>query len=495
MARIVSETSRRISPLWLLAAAIAVLIGFSVICGSVLFSMRRGDDKLAHQTLNNLASSIDGDIARNIELYDLSLRNVANNIMSPELRDVSPAVRQMVLFDHAATARHFGAIQALDADGNVTLDSRTLDPARENDASEDYFTVHQRDPLYGLYISRPTLHQGQYGIVLSRRIASRDGTFLGVVAGFMRYSYFHEMIERLQLEPGDLIAVIRQDGVLIMRSPFDMDVVGRDLSRLPGVRRALASFTGAYVGSAATDGVERLFVWREGSHPLIVMVGRSTDVIFGQWRRQALLIGGAMGGLGLIACLLMAVLAREIGKRATMEDRMAQLAMTDGLTGIGNRRRFDGVLESEWQRALRARTPISLLMIDADHFKAFNDRFGHQAGDLVLCAIAWSMVRHAKRASDCAARYGGEEFALILPGLSLAEAIELGERIRIEVGALERDGLGRITVSVGAACLVPSANTTFGCLIREADAALYAAKARGRDQTYPVAPRRTILAA
>ena len=495
MARIVSETSRRMSPLWLLAAAIAVLIGFSAICGSVLFSMRSGDDKLAHQTLNNLASSIDGDIARNIELYDLSLRNVASNIMSPELHDVSPAVRQMVLFDHAATARHFGAIQALDAEGNVTLDSRTLDPARENDASEDYFTVHRRDPLYGLYISRPTLHQGQYGIVLSRRIAGRDGAFLGVVAGFMRYSYFHEMVERLQLEPGDLIAVLRQDGVLIMRSPFDMDIVGRDLSHLPGVRRALASFTGTHVGSAATDGVERLFVWREGSHPLIVMVGRSTDVIFGQWRRQALQIGGAMGGLGLIACCLIALLAREIGKRASMEDKMAQLAMTDGLTGIGNRRRFDGVLESEWQRALRARTPISLLMIDADHFKAFNDRFGHQAGDLVLCAIAWSMVRHAKRTSDCAARYGGEEFALILPGLSLAEAIELGERIRIEVGALERDGLGRITVSVGAACLVPSANTTFGCLIREADAALYAAKARGRDQTYPVAPLRTILAA
>jgi diguanylate cyclase (GGDEF)-like protein len=225
------------------------------------------------------------------------------------------------------------------------------------------------------------------------------------------------------------------------------------------------------------------------------MVGRSTDVIFGQWRKEALQIGGAMAALGLIACALMLILAREMGKRGEMEDRLARLAMTDGLTGLANRRHFDVVMDKEWQRALRARAPISLLMIDADHFKAFNDNFGHQAGDLVLCGIAWSIARHAKRASDCAARYGGEEFALILPGLSLADAIELGERIRVEVGHLERDGMTTTTISVGAACLVPSSLTTSNDLISNADSALYAAKAHGRNQTWPVAPLQKSLAA
>jgi diguanylate cyclase (GGDEF)-like protein len=494
-ARNTSETTRRISPRWLLAAAAIVVIGFTAICGSVLMSMRRGDEKLANQTLGNLASGIDADIARNVELYDLSLRNVASNMTSPELVEVSRPMRQLILFDHAATARHFGAIQVMDVAGNVTLDSSTLDPKPQNFADDEFFKVHKRDPLFGLYISKPMLHQGGYGIVLSRRIAARDGTFIGVVSGFIRYSYFHEITDRLQLEADDVITVLRQDGVIVMRAPFDMDVIGRDVSRLRGVQKALAYFSGSYVGRASNDDIERLFVWREGSHPLIVMVGRSTDVIYGQWRKDAWQIGGAMGALGLIACALMLILAREMRKRGEMEDKMARLAMTDGLTGLANRRHFDVVIEKEWQRALRNRTPISLLMIDADHFKAFNDNFGHQAGDLVLCGIAWSIARHAKRASDCAARYGGEEFALILPGLSLAEAIELGERIRTEVGSLEREGMSTTTISVGAACLVPSSMTTSNHLISNADSALYAAKAHGRNLTWPAAPQQKSLAA
>lgn len=484
----------RISPRWLMAAAATILIGFSLICASVLFSMRRGDEKLAQQTLSNLASGIDAEIARNIEIYDLSMLNVASNMTSVELVEVSRPVRQMVLFDHAATAQHFGAIQVLDAGGNVTLDSSTLEPKPQSFADARFFTVHKRDPLFGLYISRPMLHNGVYGIVLSRRIAARDGQFLGVVTGFIEYGYFHAIVARLQLEPDDMIAVFRQDGVLIARAPFDENIIGRDLSRLPAVQRSLASFSGSFVGSAASDGVQRLYVWRDSSHPLVVMVGRSTNVIFGQWRKEALQIAGAMGALGLIACALILVLAREMKKRAAMEDEMARLAMTDGLTGLANRRRFDIVIEKEWQRAQRAQAPIALLMIDADHFKAFNDRYGHQAGDLVLCGIAWSIARHGKRASDCAARYGGEEFALILPGLSLPEAIELGERIRREIGGIEREGMTPTTISVGAACLVPSAHNSMMELINKADTALYAAKSLGRNQTYPASARDSLAA-
>jgi len=484
----------RFSPRWLIAAAVTILVGFSLICASVLFSMRRGDEKLAQQTLSNLASSIDAEIARNLELYDMSMRNVAANMTSPELVEVSRQVRQMVLFDYAATARHFGNIQVLDAGGNVTLDSGTLDPQQQNFANAEFFTVHKRDPLFGLYISKPMQHNGAYGIVLSRRIAARDGLFLGVVTGFIHYSYFNEIVARLQLEPSDMISVLRQDGVLIMRAPFNAQLVGRDLSRLPAVQRSLAAFSGTYTSEGASDGVKRVYVWRDSSHPLIVMVGRSTSVIYGQWQKEALQIAGAMGALGLIACVLMLVLAREMKKRAAMEDEMARLAMTDGLTGLANRRRFDIVIEKEWQRAMRAQQPIALLMIDADHFKAFNDRYGHQAGDLVLCGIAWSIARHGKRASDCAARYGGEEFALILPGLTLGDAIDLGERIRREIGSIERDGMTPTTISVGAACLVPSAHNSMMELINKADTALYAAKSLGRNQTYPASARNSLAA-
>src|SRR5262245_47276047 len=107
----------RLSAKLLIVSSVATVIGFSAICASVMFDMRRGEEELARRTLENLASGIDADISRNIELYDLSLRAVAGNLEMPEIRNVSKEIRQLILFDHAATAKHFGSIQVFDADG------------------------------------------------------------------------------------------------------------------------------------------------------------------------------------------------------------------------------------------------------------------------------------------------------------------------------------------------------------------------------------------
>ena len=101
----------RLSAKLLIVSSVVTVLGFSAICASVMFDMRRGEEELARQTLENLASTIDSDISRNVELYDLSLRAVANNMVMPEIRDVSKSIRHLILFDHAATAKHFGAIQ------------------------------------------------------------------------------------------------------------------------------------------------------------------------------------------------------------------------------------------------------------------------------------------------------------------------------------------------------------------------------------------------
>ena len=101
---------RRLSVKLLIASSIATVIGFSAICTSVMLDMRRGEEELARQTLENLAAGIDSDISRNIELYDLSLRNVASNLVTPEIKGVSREIQHLILFDHAATAKHFGAI-------------------------------------------------------------------------------------------------------------------------------------------------------------------------------------------------------------------------------------------------------------------------------------------------------------------------------------------------------------------------------------------------
>jgi diguanylate cyclase (GGDEF)-like protein len=473
----------RLSAKLLIVSSVVTVIGFSAICASVLLDMRHGEEKLARQTLENLASGINADINRNVELYDLSLHAVASGMVLPEIQDVSKSIRQLILFDHAATADHFGAIQVFDAEGQLTVDSATPDPAPQNRADEEFFRVHRDQSDVGLFISRPTLHQGAYAIVLSRRITGADGRFLGVVAGSIRFSYFHELFGRLQLDPDDTIAVLRRDGTMIMRTPFDLDVIGKNLADMPGVKRVLSEPSGSYTGlGAAADTIPRLFIWRDGTRQLVVLVAKPWDSILSLWRTEATRIGAIMLLLILFVLAVTLFLAREISRRAEAEDKLEELATTDALTGLKNRRKFDTEIDSEWRRAARQKLPLALLMIDADHFKSYNDTFGHQAGDQVLIGVAICISDSVRRAGDCAARYGGEEFAVLLPGLSAKEALGVAETIRLKVQQWS-DEPTVTTVSIGVASLTPAATMEWHELLKAADKALYAAKANGRNQS------------
>jgi diguanylate cyclase (GGDEF)-like protein len=456
-----------------------------------MLDMRHGEEELARQTLDNLASGIDADISRNVELYDLSLRAVVSTMLMPEIKDVSKPIRHLILFDHAATAKHFGAIQVFDADGRLTIDASTLDPIEENRGDEEFFQVHYNHPDAGLFISRPMLHRGAYAIVLSRRVTGADGSFLGVVAGSIRFSYFHDLFGRLNLGPDDTITVLRHDATVIMRTPFDLDVIGRSLAHVPGVMRALSEPSGSYTGLGALDGVPRLLVWRDGTRPLVVLVGKPWSSILNLWRTEATRIGAIM--LGLISFVLGVTmfLAREIGRRALAEGKLEELATTDALTGLKNRRKFDAVIDDEWRRATRQKTPLALLMIDADHFKSYNDAFGHQAGDQMLVGIAICITDSVRRAGDCASRYGGEEFAVLLPGLSAVEALRVAETIRLKVQQWSDD----TTVSIGIASLTPAAAMESSVLVNAADRALYAAKANGRNRSVLASMPKLSLAA
>jgi diguanylate cyclase (GGDEF)-like protein len=457
-----------------------------------MLDMRRGQEELAHQTLENLASGIDADISRNIELYDLSLRAVAANMVLPELKDVSKPVRHLILFDHAATANHFGAIQVFDAEGRLTADASTLDPLAEDRSDEEFFTVHRDQPDLGLYISRPMLHRGAYAIVLSRRITGADGRFLGVVVGSIRFSYFHDLFGRLNLGADDSITVLRRDGTVIMRTPFDLDVIGRNLSQLPCVIQALSEPSGSYSG--ALYGRPQLLVWRDGTRPLVVMVGKPWDSIMELWRKEAIQIGAVVMALISFMLAVTLFLAREIGRRAQAEEKLEELATTDALTGLKNRRKFDAELATEWRRAMRHKTPIALLLIDADDFKAYNDTFGHQAGDQVLVGIAICISDSVRRAGDCTARYGGEEFAVLLPGLSATDALATAETIRLKVQGWSDDQTIS-TVSIGVVSVTPVSGMDWTGLVRAADEALYAAKANGRNRSVLASvPRLSLVA-
>lgn len=159
----------------------------------------------------------------------------------------------------------------------------------------------------------------------------------------------------------------------------------------------------------------------------------------------------------------------------------------DGLTGIANRRRFDEYLESEFRRAQRTCSPLSLILLDIDFFKAFNDRYGHQMGDQCLIQVAQALKGNLQRAADLVARYGGEEFAIILPASESEGATFVAEQLRAEIASMRiphADSLiaDHVTISLGVATVTPAVGAQPESLVRAADCALYEAKAQGRNR-------------
>jgi diguanylate cyclase (GGDEF)-like protein/PAS domain S-box-containing protein len=181
-------------------------------------------------------------------------------------------------------------------------------------------------------------------------------------------------------------------------------------------------------------------------------------------------------------------ISRDMTEHKDLENRLAALAISDGLTGLANRRHFDERLQEEWARAKRDGAALSLLLIDVDHFKKFNDQYGHQAGDACLRSVARVLAEQARRPADLAARYGGEEFALLLPNTDPEGCERVGEKVRDALHAFAmlhalNPPSRRVTVSLGGATKLPAGDSAeCTSLVETADRALYAAKDSGRDR-------------
>lgn len=184
---------------------------------------------------------------------------------------------------------------------------------------------------------------------------------------------------------------------------------------------------------------------------------------------------------------LQALVEERTQALAQANERLQVLSHTDALTGLANRRRFDEALEQEWARALRAQTPLALILLDVDVFKHFNDHYGHLAGDACLQALALALAQTGGcREGDVVARFGGEEFVVLLPSTGPSAAEEVAHRIRQAIAALalphEGAPWGIVTVSFGVASLVPRREQAPAELVRRADRALYRAKQSGRNR-------------
>jgi diguanylate cyclase (GGDEF)-like protein len=175
-----------------------------------------------------------------------------------------------------------------------------------------------------------------------------------------------------------------------------------------------------------------------------------------------------------------------------LTDKLRKLSTVDGLTGIANRRSFDDELVRAWRRGQRESSPVALVLVDIDHFKSFNDHYGHLAGDDCLRRVAQVLARSIKRPFDLVARYGGEEFAVLLPDTAAVGAGQVAEEMRQVVERLNTanphaNAVRRVTISAGVAAAVPLTDSQPAGLIAAADGCLYRAKREGRNRVVSTA--------
>ncbi len=236
---------------------------------------------------------------------------------------------------------------------------------------------------------------------------------------------------------------------------------------------------------------------RNAASPRAIMVQTLTTTIPALWWTAIFCHGFVliMVPFGLLQISATLSIARNFGKmllRTMLSEqrlseanaRLTALSATDALTGIGNRRAFDQALQTAWQQAARDGTDLAVLLLDVDHFKSFNDRYGHPAGDFCLQMIGGVLAGGVRRPSDFAARYGGEEFVVLLPATTESGARELGVLLcrLVEEAGLPHIGnpAGHVTVSIGAASMAPAPGEPGAALVALADRALYHAKQSGR---------------
>lgn len=481
-----------------LAFMLLVILTFTAVEGWRAWRDYRQAYATAQDSVINLARATAQHAEDAIRQVDILTGELRERVEGDGLDRIDIPRIHALMIEQAKVMPQLHGLFIYGAEGQWVVTDKDQPPETANNADRDYFIYHRahtdREVRIGKVVrSRST---GELIIPVSRRLNTPAGDFAGVLLGTIKVGYFMDYYGAFKIDDRGALVLAMRDGTILVRRPFDAAVVGQSLKESEIFKRYLPlASVGVAEVKAVVDGTRRLYGYRAlDRYPLVVEAGLSRESFVGPWRADLLKTGlvllvliGLLSGLG-------ALVLRQLRQRIRAEkairlahEAVSDMAMTDSLTGVGNRRRLDMALGQEISRARRLGTSLSLIMLDVDYFKRYNDRYGHAAGDECLRQVAAAIGQALKRPADLAVRYGGEEFTALLPDTDAAGAVSVAEQILAAIRALDLPHsdhpLGKVTASAGVALTTPAREeTTPEGLIKAADAMLYVAKHSGRDR-------------
>jgi PAS domain S-box-containing protein len=310
--------------------AILIVGAAAILCGAIgltswrLFDTREMAIDAAYQVSQNLASTLEVEIRRDLETYALSLQAVVDGLKMPEIGTLTPKLRDAILFDNSSHAPQYGSILVIDEHGALKLSSTARLEAGTDFSDRDFFTMHRDDPDLGIRLSGPYSRttNGDQLLVLSRRINDADGHFAGVVAGALRLKYVEQLFHGIKTDNGAWITLLMTNGTIIARSPYRVQDIGRNLSKAPILQHFLNARAGQFQGPDLASGEMRLFVYKQvGDLPLLISVAVPRAAVLVDWWYKAVIV------CVLVACFIVVIAAigwmlyRELNRRALAEKR------------------------------------------------------------------------------------------------------------------------------------------------------------------------------
>lgn len=457
----------------------------------LVISSRETARNSALELSRKLCSIVVFDLERSNRFYDAQLKSMVTNAEDPRTWKLPADLRARFLFHNLPDDAYVERELLFNAAGKL-IASRESDVSSDLDVHDrDYFQFLQKNPNAGLYHTHPfysRINPDQLMVALTRRVNKPDGSFDGIAWYGIRLFLYQRLFDRINSNIDSEMLILLDDGTVIAKRPYREADVGTNISDLP-VFREISTHDSGWFSGVDKEGVKRLMVYQHvpgGAFPLIALIAPREEDIFADWRRQAFVLMSLSVAFGLVLASGSWVLAFALRDKLLAQRILMQLANTDPLTGLNNRRTLEERLRLEWERSRRRSDFISALFIDIDHFKRFNDIYGHATGDEVLKKVASCIASLARRSDDIVARYGGEEFLVILPGAKSDVALNRAESIRRAVQELriahETGDTGVVTVSVGCATTHPVDGGTPDGLIEAVDGQLYKAKMSGRNQ-------------